>query len=256
MPLIDLLQQVGLSKYEAEAYSTLLTHGALTGYEVGKHSHVPLSRSYEILERLTQKGLALLQPGDPPRYSAQEPGQFLGELRSTMEETLEQLAAGLSTLPHPDVSGEFWVLRGRQNILARAHAMIASTRQMLAISIAPEDETALVDALSLSREKGCSVFQPSGQASSLLLLLVDQREALIGMLAPDASCQAIVSANEALLASLRGFFAHQQFSWAAPTPAPARTPEPLASEADSDWLDWEDRKQRRLWTQSTNHRVA
>ncbi len=34
MATVDLLQQIGLNKYEAEAYYALLTHGALTGYEV------------------------------------------------------------------------------------------------------------------------------------------------------------------------------------------------------------------------------
>ena len=84
MTTIELLQQVGLNKYEAEAYYTLLSEGSLTGYELGKRSQVPLSRSYEILERLVQKGLALVQPGDPPRYAAQEPEQFLGQARSSM----------------------------------------------------------------------------------------------------------------------------------------------------------------------------
>ncbi len=81
MTTVELLQQLGLNKYEAEAYYTLLSRGPLTGYEVGKYSQVPLSRSYEILERLTEKGLALVQPGDPPRYIAQEPQRFLSHVR-------------------------------------------------------------------------------------------------------------------------------------------------------------------------------
>src|SRR5690242_3289871 len=67
LAMVDLLQQVGLNKYEAEAYAALLQHGPLTGYELVKRSEVPLSRSYEILERLASKGLALVQPGDPQR---------------------------------------------------------------------------------------------------------------------------------------------------------------------------------------------
>ena len=70
--MVDLLQRVGLNKYEAEAYAALLRYGPLTGSELGKRSEVPLSRSYEILERLTTKGLALVQPGDPPRYVCKE----------------------------------------------------------------------------------------------------------------------------------------------------------------------------------------
>jgi sugar-specific transcriptional regulator TrmB len=67
MLLIELLQQIGLNKYEAEAYITLLAEGPPTGYELGKRSAVPLSQSYEILERLTQKGLVPIKPADPVR---------------------------------------------------------------------------------------------------------------------------------------------------------------------------------------------
>src|SRR5258706_5190343 len=117
MATVDLLQQLGLNKYEAEAYYALLTHGALTGYEVGKYSQVPGSRSYEILERLLEKGWALVQPGDPPRYSAQDPQAVFDRFRATMETTLKTLAASLASLARTDRMTEFWVVRGQQNIL-------------------------------------------------------------------------------------------------------------------------------------------
>src|SRR5882757_9220995 len=107
---IELLQQLGLNKYEAEAYYTLLMQGPLTGYELGKRSQVPLSRSYDVLERLSQKGLALAQPGDPARYKALEPALFLGQIRSTMEHTLNTLASTLATASQATTSDEFWVV--------------------------------------------------------------------------------------------------------------------------------------------------
>src|SRR5437588_10645726 len=125
MTPIELLQQIGLNKYEAEAYYTLLAEGPLTGYELGKRSQVPLSRSYEILERLTQKGLALVQPGEPPRYLAENPDQFLGQVRATMTERLDTLAGTLATLAQPDRAGDFWVVRGREPILHRVRTMSA-----------------------------------------------------------------------------------------------------------------------------------
>jgi len=47
-----------------------LVAGPLTGYELGKRSPVPLSPSYETLERLTRRGFALVEPGEPLRYAA------------------------------------------------------------------------------------------------------------------------------------------------------------------------------------------
>ncbi len=260
MTAIELLQQIGLNKYEAEAYYTLLSDGPLTGYELGKRSQVPLSRSYEILERLAQKGLALVQPGDPPRYSACEPQQFLGQVRSTMSATLDDLASALASLSRPDTSAEFWVLRGQQHILARTQALIASAQRTIYLEL-PRAEassrpysTGLVDMLALARASGCRVFQSattSGDTGSeLVLLLIDGREALVGTLEPAERCQAITSANKALAATLDGYFAQQMSPVHIISSGGAQQDERL------DWVAWENRKQRRLWSLSTSNRIA
>src|SRR5207249_6830919 len=96
----------------------------MTGYELGKHSAVPLSRSYEVLERLNQKGLALVQPGNVPRYAAEEPKRFLTQANSAFQARLEALTSLLTALSPADRTGEFWVVSGRENILNRARSMI------------------------------------------------------------------------------------------------------------------------------------
>src|SRR5262245_24180452 len=131
--VIDLLQRVGLNKYEAEAYAALLQHGPLTGYELGKRSAVPLSRSYEILERLTARGLALVQPGDPPRYAAEASEQFLGRTRATTVATLDALERALAELQPQALPEGFWVVRGQEHILALAGTYISQAHRTLAV---------------------------------------------------------------------------------------------------------------------------
>src|SRR5215472_675417 len=160
MTTVELLQQVGLNKYEAEAYYTLLAEGPLTGYELGKRSQVPLSRSYEILERLVKRGLALMQPGDPPHYVAEEARRFLERFQENMSETLDALGGALTGLPRQDVAGEFWVLRSRQPILDRARALIESAQQEIAVRLPPEFASDLADALARAGARGCQVYQP------------------------------------------------------------------------------------------------
>jgi sugar-specific transcriptional regulator TrmB len=258
MTVVELLQQIGLNKYEAEAYSTLLSQEPLTGYELGKRSQVPLSRSYEILERLTQKGLALVQPGDPPRYTAEKPARFLEQVRGTMLTTLDALESSLAALPHPDTSNEFWVLRSRQNILAQVKALIAGAQKTVYLSLPTQDEPEVADLLAHARARDCSVFSPKpadtdNTGAEPILLLIDNQEALVGLLSPIETCQAVVSANEALIATLKGYFASQ---------VPARIPATSVSSESRQrndqlaWLAWEDRKQRRLWSIKTGDRSA
>ncbi|HEU5226945.1 MAG TPA: helix-turn-helix domain-containing protein, partial [Ktedonobacteraceae bacterium] len=202
MTEIDLLQQIGFNKYEAEAYYALLSHGPLTGYEVGKYSHVPLSRSYEILERLLEKGLVLVQPGEPPRYSAQEPQLVFHRIRSTMETTLNTLATSLASLAPTERASEFWVVRGRQHILTQIKAMIAKAHLTLELVLPTDCD--LMENLAQAHERGCRIFHPTTtaqdeQSANVVLLVCNGHEALMGIMSPPSSCQAVVSSNVALL---------------------------------------------------------
>lgn len=253
---IDLLQELGLNKYEAEAYYTLLTQGPLTGYELGKRSQVPLSRSYDTLERLSQRGLALLQPGEPARYKALEPELFLGQVRSTMEHTLNTLAASLARAGQETVVGEFWVVRGTQNILARIQRLCARAERTLQLALPERYTEAIATSLTEARQRSCAVRLLTSDIAeeANILLLVDSREALLGTLEPDSTCQAVVSANPALLNVLSNYFSTSSMHVA--SGASARREIAPQEETGANWLAWEDRKQQRLWRQRTDQRIA
>jgi sugar-specific transcriptional regulator TrmB len=257
MTEIELLQQIGLNKYEAEAYYTLLSQGPLTGYELGKRSPVPLSRSYEILERLTTKGLALAQPGDPPRYTATNPDLFLGRVRTTMVETLAALTEALTSLPRVDTIGEFWVIRGRQHILERTQAMITGAQHTLELHLSVQQDPDIVHLQTVVHAQDQRLVHTrlslSDTRGSPILLLIDGREALAGTLTPSEQCQAVVSANSALVALLNRFFSDAPVTEKPALTTPAKT---ARSEERLDWIAWEERKQRRLWNGDTGTHVA
>jgi predicted transcriptional regulator len=248
---IELLQEIGLNKYEAEAYYTLLTEGPLTGYELGKRSQVPLSRSYDVLERLSQKGLALAQPGEPARYQALEPELFLGQVRSTMEQTLHTLAETLAEARQPVSSDEFWVVRGYRHILLRARALCTAATQALILVLPEKLRAELTTELAEAQQRGVSLTLAPASSAATFWLLRDEREALLGTLTPEDQCQAILSANPALLAVLTTSLSS----------APATASAPGEEQRDStekqpDWLEWEQRKQQRLRKGRNDQRIA
>src|SRR4051794_35976333 len=154
---VELLQRVGLSKYEAEAYSVLLAQGPLTGYELGKRSGVPLSKSYEVLERLTRRGLAFVQPGEPARYIADRVERFLEQTRADQAAVLSALATALADAQPADASDEFWVVRGRAHVLDRARALIDDARDTVIVGDWSADDLGLADALDRAAARGCQV---------------------------------------------------------------------------------------------------
>lgn len=239
--LSELLQQLGLNKYEAEAYTALLTEGPLTGYELGKRSAVPLSRSYEILERLMQKGLALVQPADPPRYAAADPEAFLARTRAAQAATLDALAAAFAALPAARRGDDFWIVRGRDGIVRHVTDLIDAATNTVAVAGTTED---FDRALAATERRGCQLSHLfTALPDSGFALLLDDSRCVIGTRTPAASCQAVISTNPALLAIVRALTpaAQPQVGQVPPTQAA-----PPGERRALDWLEWETRKQRRL----------
>jgi sugar-specific transcriptional regulator TrmB len=242
METVKLLQEIGLNQYEAEAYFSLLAHGPLTGYELGKRSAVPLSRSYEILERLSTRGLALRQPGDPPRYVAEQFQRFLAGVRARTTATLDMLAETLAATAAPDVSSEFWVARGETQVLDRLRSRIAAATWRLDLVMPRAYASVLSPLLARAPAEGRRVFvAETGTMPTLVLALADNRLALAGTLDGTGHCQALVGEQPALQALLRAYFSRPVVPAATAVVSPAAAP---------DWVDWETRKQRHLWQAS------
>jgi sugar-specific transcriptional regulator TrmB len=262
---VELLQRVGLNKYEAEAYFALLADGPLTGYELGKRSSVPLSKSYETLERLTRRGLALVQPGDPPRYAAERPERFLAQTRTDQESVLTALTTALASVKRADPADDFWVVRGRANVLARARALIGEAQHEVLIGLSGADD-ALLAAIDAARARGCRVtlrhlddprhdLSGVSAAPELIAMLADDRVSLVGTLTPEAHCQAVTTASPALALAVRGSLGQRE-AVRAVEPASVDDAAVAVGDRGTDWLDWEARKQQRLWRSRQGRRPA
>ena len=262
---IELLQRVGLSKYEAEAYAVLLAQGPLTGYELGKRSGVPLSKSYEVLERLTRRGLAFAQPGEPARYLAASSERFLAQTRAEQAATLSALAAALADAQPADASDEFWVVRGGANVLDRVRALIDEAQSTIVVGAWAARDLDLDGALDRAAARGCRVTRHTLNASEstpdLMALLADDRLALVGTLSPVGRAQAVVSANPALALAIRGALvasdlANRDLAERPLAGAGIDSRTAPASGERLDWLAWEDRKHQHLWRSLRGGRVA
>src|SRR5205085_700897 len=83
--------------------------------------------------------------------------------------------------------------------------------------------------------------------------LVDGREGLVGTLIPVNRCQAVVSANQALVSTLGEYFARQVHR---EVMAPVALTAADQQDSQLNWLAWEERKQRRLWNLNTGDQLA
>ncbi|MBO0793168.1 MAG: hypothetical protein J2P36_19775, partial [Ktedonobacteraceae bacterium] len=161
------------------------------------------------------------------------------------------LSTALAALEQERAGDDFWVVRGWQPVLMQARAMIAGAGETLELTMSLEEE-AVGEALAQARMRGCRVFLAGNTSTRNILLLCDTRQALVGTLSSQSSCQAVVSANPALVAALRGYFDQLRSVSIAVELAPVLQEAPQGG----DWIGWEMRKQRRLQQQVRDHRVA
>jgi hypothetical protein len=173
-----------------------------------------------------------------------------------MEGTLNELAASLANLTLPHKADEFWVVRTRTHILEQVRTMIAQAQTSLQVAASIEELALIGEALAQASRRGCSVsqvpFQDRELQGSQVLLLCDERHALVGMLTPGDASQAVISSNHALLTALGGYFDRRRVREAISSTATGSS----IQQEHADWLAWEERKQRHLQQLSMKHDAA
>lgn len=165
-----------LNEYEWRAYRALLGADGLTAYELGKRSGIPLSRCYEVARSLANKGFALVQPGEAPRYRAVEPDEVVARERRALDRLGDELRALRAERDRASAE-PVWTVRGREPIIARARAMIERAEREVAVQAPPDLLEALGEPLAATRGRGLPV---ESRPSAGLLLLLDRRQALLG----------------------------------------------------------------------------
>lgn len=71
--LISQLAGLGLTSYEARAYTALVRRDSFSAAQVARQAGLPRQRIYDVLETLVQKGLATSRPGPHAKYAAVAP---------------------------------------------------------------------------------------------------------------------------------------------------------------------------------------
>lgn len=116
-----ILEKIGLSEYEARAYTTLLFLGPSKAGEVSKQAQIPHSKIYQILDKLTLKQLVESFEGRPKEFRAISPeiallrliDQKEKEIRS-LREAVKKIENALKPIQLPQISYGVWTIKGRK----------------------------------------------------------------------------------------------------------------------------------------------
>ncbi len=137
--LVERLQELGFSAYEAKAYLALLRKNPSTGYELSRISGIPSAKIYETIDRLQSRGALAIVLGNPVRYVPITPGELISRVRCRFESSLDGLEDALDR-EATESSPEFvWNIRQYDLILGRAAELVrAATREVAVFAWAEE----------------------------------------------------------------------------------------------------------------------
>ncbi len=89
--VVEKLQQIGLTEYEAKAYMALLSTHLSTATKISEKSGVPRTRIYQVLEQLQEKGWIRIISGVPLLFKAVEPARVFEKVKEDYAELLENI---------------------------------------------------------------------------------------------------------------------------------------------------------------------
>jgi HTH-type transcriptional regulator, sugar sensing transcriptional regulator len=257
--LIETLQQLGFSQYEAQCYLGLLRQHPLNGSQLSTVCGVPRSMVYQTLNRLEEKAAVVRlsgEEGEPQLYEPVAPKQVIANLSARFQATCEHLEEELDALIVSPPAEVVFNIVGMDDILKRGSFLLRQAQQQVSLIGRAEELAALEPDLKAVAARGVLlriVSQGSPPAlqgqvvaymgenvsapTRFLLLVVDATHVLIATFSPQTTPTALWTENQVLARLLRAFLNTQYYNIRLSNKNPA-----LAREVLSQVLEPEDQE--------------
>jgi sugar-specific transcriptional regulator TrmB len=104
--LMDALKGIGLNLYERKLWVALLAKGVASAGELSTIANVPRSRTYDVLQTLSDKGYVIVQSSKPLKYVAVPPDESLDRAKTKLQQDLELKLERIERMKSSDLLGE------------------------------------------------------------------------------------------------------------------------------------------------------
>ena len=138
--LITPLTDLGLNKYEAKVYLSLITEGVSSAKNVSNITGIPYGKVYEIIHSLASKGFCVTLPTKPMKYQAISPKKAIEKTKKDFNEKLFKIERQLDRTLEPlfnhakefsEPKGVFWIIKGRSNVIKKTDELIDNAKKYI-----------------------------------------------------------------------------------------------------------------------------
>jgi sugar-specific transcriptional regulator TrmB len=232
-PLIETLQELRFTEYEAKTYLALLAKSPLSAYAVARLSGVPRSKIYEVLEGMVGRGEVLVSYGTPTQYAPLRPEELIALRKREADAVIQAAENGLKRYAAAAANRDLiWDIAGRDEIVERARDVIGRARWRILLEIWEEDAPSLHDALAAAAARGLEVLVVGygvpdypfahvyqhdmtsdfkGRGGRWIVLSADQREIVAGIISLGSDSRAAWSSHPGLVAPITEEIKHDLY---------------------------------------------
>lgn len=136
--LINSLNKLGLSRYEAQAYIGLTKIIRGKAEDIAEVSQLPRSRIYDILKELEKKGFVEIKKGRPMIYTVVEPNIIFRKEKEKLLENLNTTENKLNELYTDEITeiqAPVWLIHNPENIISKEVEIIKKANKSITIRI-------------------------------------------------------------------------------------------------------------------------
>ncbi len=224
------LTRLGLSEYEAKAYTALLRENPLTAYEISKNSGIPSSKIYEVVKRLESRHMVQSIHGERSKmFIPTPPDEFIETFKTSMEDSLGAVRNELKGLKVGMDTSYTWHIKDYDGLVLKAKRMLDTAVQTILLSIWPSEIEVFENSIVKAENRGVRVVIIHYGATNLksgqvyrhpvedtiyaqkgvrgFTLIADSKEALISNISGQGT-DAIWSMNEGFVMMTEDYLRH------------------------------------------------
>jgi sugar-specific transcriptional regulator TrmB len=162
---VDILDELGLKKYEAATFVALARITQGTAKDINKVADVPRTRVYDAVDQLHEYGLVDIQQSNPQQFRAVPVEDAISLLRQRFDDRFAALSDTLNTLDtadesHGDPAESVWITTGTSAITNRANGFIDRADEEIVLVIDKEGRISdrMIDRLAAAMDRGVSMY--------------------------------------------------------------------------------------------------
>jgi len=167
--MIAPLLELGLNKYEANVYLTLIAEGISTAKNISDITSIPYGKVYEIINSLSAKGFSMVLPTKPMKYQAVSPKEAMTHAKKKMHSKFDKLEKQVVKELEPmfteskkfnEPKSIFWVVNGRSNVIKKIDELIKKADESISIRTSANGLSRLIihkDNLKEAKNRGVNI---------------------------------------------------------------------------------------------------